>query len=89
MITCYSLYIQDRTKRRILYIETKNRTTPSKNRIRYWTKNNIHFGLKIAYIGLKIAYPLSAPYSSFKNIEAVIRSRIQEERDIETMPRET
>ena len=36
---------------------------------------------------LKIALSLSAPYSSFKNIEAVLRAGIQAIRNIETMPR--
>ena len=44
---------------------------------RYWPKNR-----------LKIALSLSAPYSSFKNIEAVIRASIQNKGDIETMPHE-
>lgn len=44
---------------------------------RYWPKNR-----------LKIALSLSAPYSSLKNIEAVIRASIQNKGDIETMPRE-
>ena len=40
----YSLYTQDRTKHNYtIYTETKNRTknrtTPSKNKTRYWTKN--------------------------------------------------
>ena len=37
---------------------------------------------------LKIALSLSAPYSSFKNIEAVLRAGIQVIRNIETMPHE-
>jgi hypothetical protein len=84
-----SIYTRTHLNIESIYMRTKNRTTPSKNRIRYWTKNNIHFGLKIAYIGLKIGCPLYAPMSSFKNIEAVLRFRLQNKRNIETMPRET
>ncbi len=84
-ITGYSLYIQEPTKSKTsIYNETKNR----------------HVGLKIdPGIGLKInryrpktylkiALSLSAAYSSFKNIEAVIRASIQVIRNIETMPHE-
>jgi hypothetical protein len=61
----YTLYIHDRTKRRIAYIRglkidalwTKNRTTPSKNRIGisvknsvYWSKNRVSFIRAIEFV---------------------------------------